>query len=370
MYNFFNIRTKRGLITTIFLLALILVITGLIIQLSISSPESLKNTQGATHSSIFFGQLRLIIISIPILFAISIVNIRKIKESVLWIYPLGFLLLLLPFSPLGVSANGARRWFRLGPMQFQPSEFAKIFLIITLAFIIELGFRRMISKKAAYLSGLGITMIYAMLILASKSLSLTIQVIAIFFLMYYACGYIPLIWQFATGMIFLMGGVAAIFSTPYRVARLFGDKEQAKLAIKTISSGGLFGTGYGNGMGRNFYLPEVQTDFVFAGFSEEWGLIGSVILLLVFTALIYLIFYSTRFVRTAFEKMVIAGIGFMIADQIIFHVFINLAILPTTGVTLPFISQGGSSIMTLFISLGVLGAILLNIDDEVFYKLK
>ena len=89
MYNFFNIRTKRGLITSIFLLALILVITGLIIQLSISSPESLKNTQGATHSSIFFGQLRLIIISIPILFAISIVNIRKIKESVLWIYPLG-----------------------------------------------------------------------------------------------------------------------------------------------------------------------------------------------------------------------------------------------------------------------------------------
>lgn len=372
MFRILNIKSKKGLMTSIFLIVLILVIIGLITQLSISAPESLKNTQGASNSRIFINQGMMLVVSLLVFMTIIYVfpTTLSLKKISILLYPLGIIFLILPFIPgIGVTANGARRWFKIGSFQLQPSEIVKIFLIMILALIIEWGHKKFISKKQAYFCGLAITLIYVVLIYFSKSLSLTLQVLAIFFLMYAFYGY-PLTWQLGLFSLMAFAGAMSIITTPYRIARLLGTKEQANYSIKTISNGGIFGTGYGNGIGRNFYLPEVQTDFVFAGFSEEWGIIGSIILLILFTILIFLIFYSTRFMKTVFEKICTTGIGVMLANQVIAHVLINLAIFPTTGVTLPFISQGGSSLLTIFMSLAVLTVMIFNIEEESFYKQK
>lgn len=249
------------------------------------------------------------------------------------------------------TVNGARRWIPIKFFTIQPSEFAKICLIIFIAYFFnEIAHRSKKQINRSIILLIFLVGFYAIGILFTKSFSATLQIAGIFFFMLCLNPTIPKkIPAILTALCFPLF-ILMIIIAPYRLARIF-NKEHGLYSIKSISNGGIFGVGYGNGLSRNFYLPEVQTDYIFAGFSEEWGLIASIFLILIYVLLSVYIFQSVKFANSVFEKMCIIGVGVMFTNQYVLHLLINTALLPSTGITLPFMSYGGSSIFVSIFSI-------------------
>ncbi|WP_064614538.1 FtsW/RodA/SpoVE family cell cycle protein [Streptobacillus moniliformis] len=364
MYNFFRTDSKKKLITTIIILILILNIIGILNLLSLASPESLKNTLGLSHVSIIGKHLKYLIGTFASMFIITLfLNVNKLNK--LTIFIMFFIVFGLIYTLVaGKSVNGARRWIGFGSFTIQFSEFAKLFLILVLAYMIERAYYIKKERLNIYIYTGLYTMFCAGLILISRSFSATVQFVLIFICMYWVSEVISYKKIIFTVICLGFSGVVAIFSKGYRISRLNLENEHALLSMKSISNGGFFGSGYGNGISRNFYLPEVQTDYIFAGFVDEWGFIGAIVLITLFILLIYFIFYSAKFANSVYEKMIIYGVGFMIANQFILHIGINVNLLPSTGVTLPFLSAGGSSMLTVGIGLGFILSIILSMNDK------
>ena len=213
-----------------------------------------------------------------------------------------------------------------------------------------------------YFSSFIFVLVLCGFIYRSHALSSALQIILIFLVMYSFYDAIPYIYVFLTTIFVGLAGVVGILSTAYRRDRL-GLTEQAQLSLKSIARGGIRGSGYQEGLSRNFYLPEVQTDYVFAGFAEEWGFIGFIFILFLILFLVLLLFYASNFTKTIFEKMVLIGTAVMILNQTILHMLINLSLAPSTGVTLPFLSYGGTSTGVLFIMLAICLSIMLKFND-------
>ena len=214
----------------------------------------------------------------------------------------------------------------------------------------------------AYFLSFFIVLTLCVFIYLSHALSSALQIILIFLVMYSFYDAIPYIYVSLTTIFVGLAGVVGILSTAYRRDRL-GLTEQAQLSLKSIARGGIRGAGYQEGLSRNFYLPEVQTDYVFAGFAEEWGFIGFIFILFLILFLVLLLFYASNFTKTIFEKMVLIGTAVMILNQTILHMLINLSLAPSTGVTLPFLSYGGTSTGVLFIMLAICLSIMLKFND-------
>ncbi|WP_197034438.1 FtsW/RodA/SpoVE family cell cycle protein [Streptobacillus canis] len=364
MQNFFKTTSKKQLLTTVLILILILTIIGVFNLLSLTSPESLKNTSGLNHVSIIIKHLRHLSIAFATMGAFMVfLNVNKLNKMTLGIMIIivaGLIATLL----IGKSVNGARRWIVFGPVTIQFSEFAKLGLILVLAYMIERAYYIRKERLNIYLYTGIYTLFCAGLILISRSFSATVQFILLFLCMYWISGVIS--WKKIVAIVFILviPGSIAVLTKGYRLSRLNFENEHALLAMKSISNGGLFGSGYGNSIARNFYLPEVQTDYIFAGFVDEWGFVGAITLIIIFLILIYFIFYSAKFANSIYEKMIIYGVGFMISNQFILHLGINVNILPSTGITLPFLSAGGSSLWTIFMGLGLVLSIILSMNDK------
>ncbi|CAM3158217.1 FtsW/RodA/SpoVE family cell cycle protein [Streptobacillus felis] len=372
MRDFFNTKSKKQLITTIVTLVIILTVIGIFNLMSLSSPESLHNTLGISHVSIIRKHLAFLALSIIACVTIStFLNTNLINKYTLYLM-IFTILGLLYTTFFGKNVNGARRWIAIGPLTIQFSEFAKLFLVLILAYMIERAYYIRKERLNIYLFAGVYTLTCAVIILASRSFSATVQFMLIFFCMYWfssVISYKKILWS-AFGISIL--GFLAIFAKSYRASRLNFSNDHVIYAVKSISNGGLFGSGYGNGIARNFYLPEVQTDYIFAGFVDEWGFIGAIVLIIIFFLLIYFIFYSSKFAKSVYDKMIIYGVGFLISNQVILHLGINVNLLPSTGVTLPFISSGGSSLLTVFMGLGLVLRILMemneNLEEGVIYE--
>ena len=280
----------------------------------------------------------------------------------------------VPF--VGKQVNGARRWYDLKFFNFQPSEFLKIFIILYVAFLIQymyvtikrnstiyiFSIFKVTKIGRAYFLSFIFVLVLCVFIYLSHALSSALQIILIFLVMYSFYDAIPYIYVSLTTIFVGLAGVVGILSTAYRRDRL-GLTEQAQLSLKSIARGGIRGAGYQEGLSRNFYLPEVQTDYVFAGFAEEWGFIGFIFILFLILFLVLLLFYASNFTKTIFEKMVLIGTAVMILNQTILHMLINLSLAPSTGVTLPFLSYGGTSTGVLFIMLAICLSIMLKFND-------
>ncbi len=279
------------------------------------------------------------------------------------------LLLILVLVPhIGRDVNGARRWLGFGSLLFQPSELAKFSLVLLFA----LWLARM-PRTDRFLQGIGVPLaIYlpiALLIIREPDLGTALALGGTVFTMLFVAG--VNLWQFFGIIALVLPAVGvAIIVAPYRLQRFLAflhptaDPQGAGYhiiqSLYALGSGGLFGSGLGQGALKYFYLPEQHTDFIFAIVGEELGLIGAVAVLALFLVLTWRGLRVAMLAPDRFGALLAVGLTAMVAVQALMNIAVVTASMPITGIPLPFISYGGSSLV---FALGAMG-ILLNISRQ------
>ncbi|MBU5454313.1 stage V sporulation protein E [Caproiciproducens sp. MSJ-32] len=351
-----------GLLCVIFLLLFV----GIIMVYSSSSYYALYEKNSPEY--FFIKEIIWTIVGVcAMLFtmAIDYHNYKKITGQ-MFIITLIFLVLVLF---IGAEVNGARRWIRLGPLSFQPSELAKYVLVIYLAKQLD----RKNSNINKFFKGvvfyLGISAIFAGLVLLEKNLSITaiIMIVAVIMLFVGGAKIIHLLPIIPAG---LSAGIALIFVAPYRLKRLTafmnpwadpsGDSYQLIQSIYALGSGGFFGVGLGNSRQKALFMPEPHNDFIFAILGEEFGFIGCIFVILLFMYLIYKGVYIAIKAKDNYGFLLATGIVSIISIQAVINIAVVSGSMPVTGVPLPLISYGGTSLVINLIALGV----LLNISRQ------
>lgn len=256
--------------------------------------------------------------------------------------------------------NGSQSWIPLGFMNFQPAELAKIAVLGVLAS--ALANEKKPKKTVYFQSAILLLLPISLIMLQPDFGSAFVLVVAVFFLLF-AAG-LSIKFFVAIGAVGVIGFVALIISAPYRLVRIqafldpwkdpLGSGFQAIQSLLAIGPAGLFGFGYGNSRQKFLYLPEPQNDFIFSILLEETGFIGGIIVISAF-----LIFFTTSFMMAAKAKtreaqLMIIGFTSLLTVQTFLNMGVVTGLLPVTGVTLPFISYGGSSLVMTWIIIGII----------------
>ncbi|WP_342512687.1 putative lipid II flippase FtsW [Sporosarcina sp. FSL K6-1522] len=275
-------------------------------------------------------------------------------------YILAVLLLVAVLIPgVGAVRNGSQSWIALGPFSLQPAEFVKVALIGKLA----CSLNDTSGKKIFRFSHFGLILLPATLIMLQPDLGSAVIMIVSAFVILFIAGY-PLKFFTFLGVGGIGAFIALIAAAPYRLDRIksyidpWSDPQgtgfQGIQSLFAIAPGGLVGHGYGNSRQKYLYLPEPQNDFIFSIIAEESGFIGATIVLLLFAVLLISAFGIAIRTPGRYALLMVAGMGSMIIFQTFLNVGVVSGLLPVTGVTLPFISYGGSSLMTTWIAAGTI----------------
>ena len=285
------------------------------------------------------------------------------------------LLVILQFTPLGVTINGAKRWINLGFIQLQPSEFAKPLFCMLLATTFKDGvdLTNVNNWIKVYLP----ILVILFLILKQPNLSMAIILTITSFCLYLAAkGSLKLVAVAGSAML-----VGVLMYLPkllqgYQMDRIniwlnpgsdaLGKGYNIIQSLIAFASGGFSGTGYGGSIQKLAYLPECHTDFIFAIIAEEFGFLGSLFIIGLFVTLVYRGLRISKRCPDMYGKLLAMGITVIFGFQAFLNMSVASSLLPVTGVTLPFISYGGTSII---VSLGMVG-ILLNISKQRIKKLR
>ena len=300
-------------------------------------------------------------IGVVLLLIASRVDYRSLRylAPILMLASLGLCLAVLV---LGEEVNGARRWLGVGPFAFQPSELAKLSLAVWAAAYLSRHRAPQSLKELARPIGIT-TGLFAGLILLEPDLGTVISIAIVLGAILVVSG-VPLRVLAAGGSIAVALGFAAIWFEPYRRARLFsfvdpwhdaqGAGFQTLQGIIGFGSGGLFGTGIGRGVAKVNYLPEAHTDMIFATIGEELGLIGAALVIAAYCAFAYAGLRVALRCRDPFGKRLAAGLTTLVCGQALVNLAAVLGLAPLTGITLPFVSYGGSSLVVSLAAVGVL----------------
>jgi cell division protein FtsW len=291
-------------------------------------------------------------------------GLRYLSPALL-VVALGLCAAVLVASP---AVNGAHRWFFVGPASFQPSELAKLSLCVFAA--VHLARRPPPRTVGELARPLGIvTAIFCALILLEPDLGTTISLCVMMLAVLLVAG-VPLRLLALASFLAVGVGLIAIWSEPYRRARVFSFLDpwsdaqnsgfQIIQAMIGIGSGGITGVGLGEGPQKTLYLPEAHTDMIFAVVGEELGLFGSVLVIGGFAAFGYAGFRIALRCRDPFGKLLAAGLTALVCGQAAINLAAVLGIAPLTGIPLPFVSYGGSSLIVLLAGVGVLLNIAVN----------
>lgn len=324
-------------------------------------------------------------ISIACIFAaifISKIDYHILKHFTTVLYAAAVILMLLVKTPLGVTSHGARRWLQLGPLpQFQPAEVAKIAAIVCLAYmVVKMGKQVRTLKACAVLGSMG-GLLALIAYRATDNLSTAIIIFCITVGMIFIAHpeTKPFIILFIIGVIVIAAFVAFLVSTletsdSFRIRRILvwlrpedyasGDGYQTIQALYAIGSGGILGRGLGNSIQKLGSVPEAQNDMIFSIICEELGILGGMIVLLLFAYLLYRLFFIAQNAPDLFGSLIVSGIFLHVALQVIFNIAVVVNLLPNTGVTLPFISYGGTSVMFLMAEMGL----ALSVARQITFK--
>ncbi len=292
------------------------------------------------------------------------------EKSSTWLYFLGLVLLLLVFIPgLGRSANGAMRWVGVGPLSLQTSEFMKLFLILYLAGYVVRRRLEVAFTVWGFIKPLLLLLAACSLIMLQPDFGTTAVLLATAFGLLFLAG--APIWQFGSLVALASGALGLlIYLSPYRMARVtsfLNPWEQAQdagyqltQALIAFGRGEWFGVGLGNGIQKQFYLPEAHTDFVMAVIGEEFGLLGTLLVILLFSLIIWRAFsigVAAERRDARYAAYVAYGLGLWIGMQAFINIAVNMGLLPTKGLTLPFISYGSNSLIVSCLAVGMLARI-------------
>ena len=352
---------KRKIDFILLITVLIICIYGIIMIYSASNVWSLYKFNNKYHyvllQSLFF------ILGFFIMIIVSKIDYKYYLKYSNLLLLICFILLILVLIPgIGTVRNGSRSWFGIGGLGIQPSEFMKLALIIFVSKYIHNNPKDMRYITKGALPILFITMLVFSLIMLQPDFGtgtiLTVTIIAMLFI-----SGIDFSFFIKIGMIGIVGVAALIIMAPYRLTRIIsfinpwsdplGSGFQTIQSLYAIGPGGLFGLGFGNSIQKHFYLPEPQTDFIFSIISEELGIIGIVSVSLLFLIIILRSIKVSIKAPDFFSKFLTFGIIFQLTFQAILNLSVVVGLIPVTGVTLPFFSYGGSSLIITLIEMGI-----------------
>lgn len=352
----------RDIRISITILVVLLICIGIVMIYSSSSVYALQNLDNSSY----FLTRHLIFLSIGFILALFFMAIdyREIRRWVKPILLLVILLLTLVLVPgIGKESFGARRWFRMGSIYFQPSEFAKIAMLIYAADFLARKGNKIRNFKEGFLPLTVVLGIVCVLILKQPDLGTTVSLALLIFVMMFIAGtkfkYLGFI-----GLLSLPAVYWLVVKVPYRMARIlaFLDPWQDSRGIGfqlsqshiALGSGGFFGVGLGRSAQKLFYLPAAHTDFIFSIIGEELGLIGTVTVIILFSLFIWQGARIAKRTDDTFGYFLCVGIVTMIGLQAVVNIGVSIGALPTKGLPLPFISYGGSALIFNMIAVGLL----------------
>lgn len=350
------------------IVSIIMVIFGLVMIYSASSIWAEYKFHDAFHylksQGLFF------LLGLGLMYVVIKIDYRLYKKYANKILLLAFILLILVLIPgIGKVRNGARSWFGIGPLGIQPSEAAKLALIIFTAKYLEKNDKEIKSIWHGVFPILAVIMTFFALIMLEPDFGTGMVIVATLITIIFISG-VKLGFFVKCGLLGIVGIVILIIIAPYRLARIIsflnpwsdplGSGFQIIQSLYAIGPGGLLGQGFLKSRQKHFYLPEPQTDFIFSIISEEFGFLG----VLLVTSLFFYIFY--RSIKIAlkcedlFGKYLVFGLSFGILIQAVLNLSVVVGLIPVTGVTLPFFSYGGSSLLITLTSI----AIILNVSKN------
>ena len=360
---------KKILGTGFIIVILILSALSIITMASLSAPRA-QNEYGVSYYFLLRQIIWLTVGWLGFLFTANF-NYKKYREITKYLYVIGAFSLVMVLV-IGTTKNGAKRWIDLGMgMRIQPSEFVKLILIVVLSTLVyNLKIRNKISKHP-WLSSIvimGTTGVYMFLILFEKSFSNTVQ-IAIIGMTYLLVSELKFsIIALYTGLGGILGWFG-VMKVGYRASRIaeHTSKEigfQTTQSLIAISNGKIFGKFYGNGFQKYGFLPEIHTDYIFSGYAEENGFLGILFLLGLYAVLLIIIGITLKKVKDLYAKYLLAGIFIIIATQVIGNVAVTSKIIPSTGIPLPMMSYGGSTMVAMMLMLGIVYNIIRTVYKQ------
>ena len=310
------------------------------------------------------------IIGIIILYIVSNIDYTKYKKKANTILGICFLLLILVLIPgIGSVRNGSRSWFGIGGMGIQPSEFMKLAIIIFTSKYLSNHPKEVRNIVKGVFPILGITFLAFALVMLQPDLGSGVIILVPVIGLLFISG-VDMKFFYKIGVLGLLGLAGLIIMAPYRIKRIvsfinpwtdpLGSGFQSIQSLYAIGPGGLLGMGLFNSVQKHFYLPEPQTDFIFSIISEELGILGIFIVAFLFINIFYRCIKIALNTDDLFGKYLVFGITFQMAFQSILNLCVVVGLVPITGVTLPFLSYGGSSIISSLISMGV----ILNVSKK------
>lgn len=318
------------------------------------------------QNNLFTRQIIWLLVSIVVFIVASLVDWRFLRrrDSILVVF-FGSILVLLSLFVLGSVFKGARSWFDLGAFAFQPVDFTKIALVLVLSKYFSRRHIEIANVRHILISGF-YTFVIFMLVFLQPDFGSAIIIFFIWLAMVLFSGISKkhLLAVFFTGII-CFGGLWFFVFKDYQKARIVtfvnpltdirGAGYNAYQSMIAVGSGEIWGKGVGLGSQSKLkFLPEYETDFIFAAFSEEWGFVGVIILFTLYGVVFWRILKIARRGATNFETLYGLGIASIFLSHFVIHVGMNVGLLPVTGITMPFMSYGGSHLISEFLALGIL----------------
>ncbi len=356
-------RTPLGLwfweIDRVLLLLVSMLIAIGLVAVAAASPVAAQKLSTTTASLdplyYFYRQLMWVIVGVPVMLAISMLPKAQARRFAIY-GTLTFLALLFLVPLIGASVNGAQRWIGSGMFRLQPSEFLKPFFAVALAWVLSLRLHDQ-TLPVVPLSFV-LTGVIAVLLMGQPDLGQTIIFAATWFVLVLVAGLSMRIMA-GLGVAGLVGLVLAYFFYPVAQKRikiwLFaeGDSFQVDKAHATLTAGGLIGTGPGAGLAK-FQLPEAHTDYIFSVIGEEFGIIACIAIAILSLAIIVRVLVRLLDEEDSFLILAVCGLVAQFGGQAVINMAVNTQLFPSKGMTLPFISYGGSSMLALSIGMGLL----------------
>ena len=365
LYRFYY-QWWKNIDKSIFLIIILLFTIGLFFSL-VSTSLIASDKLDTNSYFFFFKHLVYVAIGILIIFIFSSFNTDQLfKYSIILFFISLISLFLVPI--IGIEIKGAKRWIDLFFLpRFQPIEILKPFLIVMLATI--LCSNRSSNLYFKYLLSIILISIISLFLIMQPDIGQTLLVVFSWVVLIFTSG-INIFFLFSFSlftMVFLTYLIIYVPKFDYIKGRIFSffNKEtgnynfQPDKSIESITSGGFFGKGIGEGTLKN-KVPEAHTDYIISVISEEFGVVAIILILLMFLVFIYMVFKKINYEKNEKVKLILIGSVSLILMQATIHVGVNIRLFPTTGMTLPFLSYGGSSI----VSISILSGIILNLTKR------
>jgi cell division protein FtsW len=347
---------------------LVLLTLGVIIVSSASAPEALRLTEGANVFHFGLRQLLFAIVGVALMFLLMKLPYQYLKKFSIWLGLSSIFLLVLVLF-VAKSVKGAHRWLDLGFTNFQPSEYAKLSVILILAHYLA-AIKREINN---FVLGIGMPIVFvamiSLLILLEPDLGTTLVIFFTMMVMLYVAG-ARMPHLVGVGLSGVVAVALLVMMKSYRAQRLVafldpwkdrqGDGWQIIQSLYALGSGGPFGMGLGMGRQKFNYLPEAHTDYIFSIFGEELGLIGTIAVITLFFLIAWRGFKIAITVKDNYGRILAGGLTVSIVFQALLNIAVVTSTVPVTGITLPFLSYGGSSLLICLASVGI----LLNISKN------